>query len=192
MPFVKVNLLPPRIRQARAKRLLLAVAVVAGVALLSVPVGWWYVRWVALAGIESELEEVTREASKYGDVIGMNERLNTREQELVAKLKNLDRMMARQAGWIRILEALSIGQAQATDLWLTNLDSKLHQAGKDKGKVELTVQGKAFSIASVDEFVKVIVESELKPEAPEYEFSQQSVVGGRMVIGFTFKMKLAG
>ena len=190
MPFVKVNLLPPRIKQAQAKRMMMTIAVAVGVGVMAMPVGWWYVRWSKLASIESELADIKQEAKKFGDVIGMNERLNNRETELAGKLENLDKMVSRQAGWIKIMEALSMGQAQATDLWLTNVTSKLHQSGKDKGKVEVTVQGRAFSIASLDEFVKTIMESELKPESAETELSQQSAVGGRTIIGFTTKMKI--
>ena len=191
MPFVKVNLLPPRIKEARAKRIMVMAAVAAAVAVMSIPVGWWYVRWSALASMEAELKRVTKEAGRYGDVIGKNERLKASEVALAKKIGSLKKMVAEQSRWIRLLEVISFAQAEAQDMWLTNLTSKELKSGPDRGKLVIEIRGLAFSVASLDAFVKTLMDSALKPEI-ETEFGIKAAAGlaGRSIISFKVPMKL--
>jgi len=164
--MVKVNLLPPRIKAARAKKMMITAAVAAVAVLLTIPVGFWYIRYMQVLSLRSELKVVEAEAAKpeYAGVIEKVTQLEAQEGAVAKKLEVLDKLLARQATWIRLMEAVSFSQARARDLWLTGLLSKTLTTAADAGKVELTIQGMAFSAASVDEFLSTFQKSEFNPE----------------------------
>jgi Tfp pilus assembly protein PilN len=188
---LKINLLPPRVRAARAKRLMIAAAAGAAAVLLTIPAGFWYARWSSLAALRAELALVEAEARKpeYADVIKKVEELKAQEAAVAKKLEVLAKLLGRQATWIRVFEILSDSQSQARDLWLTAVQGKTLTAGKDAGKIEMTVQGMAYSVGSVGEFVEAFKRSELAPEAQGQNMTQATAEDGHRIIRFQVQFK---
>ncbi len=187
MPIVKVNLLPPRVKQARAQRLLITSGVAAGLLILSVPLGWWYLRWSTVNDLNTELRQVKAEAVGYESVIKRNEELKVQEAALEKNLKMIDKLVASQSRWIHVMEMLSSAQARARDLWLTSVSGSVLK-GKDQGKIGLTVGGMTFSVASLDEFIQALRKSDLKPEV-EPGFTLRAGAAGQSAFRFTATLK---
>lgn len=189
--MVKVNLLPPRIKAARAKRMMITVAVAAVAVVLAIPIGFWYLRYMKVLSLRAEVKLVEAEMAKpeYAGVIEKVTALEAQEAAVAKKLEVLDELLRRQVTWIRIMEALSTSQARARDLWLTGLTSKILTAAPDAGKLEITIQGKAFSAASVDEFVSTFLRSDFSPELGTQ--NMQSVLSeGQQVLQFITVVKI--
>jgi Tfp pilus assembly protein PilN len=187
MAILKINLLPPRVKQARMKRMLIAVGVVAGAVILSVPAGLWYLRAARLSGLRQEVVMVERESKAYASIIEKINSLESQEAVLVKKLDDLKKIVDRQPTWIKLMETLSDSQSRARDLWLISVTSRA-LIGQDQGKIELTITGMAFSIASVDEFVAAIRKSEFSPEAVQAEVTGSSI-GDQRVVRFVATLK---
>jgi Tfp pilus assembly protein PilN len=190
--MIKVNLLPPRIKAARAKRLMMTAGAAAVAAVLTIPIGFWYIRYMTVLSLRGELKVVTAETAKpeYAGVIEKVTALETQEGDVAKKLEVLDKLLGRQATWIRIMEALSFSQARAKDLWLTGLTSKTLTAAPDTGKVELTIQGMAFSAASVNDFVSTFLKSEFNPELGTQSMTIVPGEGGQRVLQFVAVLKI--
>ncbi|MEK7474526.1 MAG: hypothetical protein AAB152_02725 [Candidatus Coatesbacteria bacterium] len=190
--MVKVNLLPPRIKAARAKRMMMTAAAAAVAVLLTIPVGFWYIRYMTVLGLRGELKVVVAEAAKpeYAGVIEKVTALETQEAAVAKKLEVLDKLLGRQATWIRVMEALSFSQGRAKDLWLTGLMSKVMVTAPDTGKVELTIQGMAFSAASVNDFVTTFLKSDFSPELGTQSMTIVLGEGGQRVLQFITVVKI--
>ena len=189
--MLKVNLLPPRVKAARVKQLMmLAVVAVTGV-LLTIPAGFWYLRFARVRSLQAEVKRLDAAAGEYAGIIEKVTALETQEAALAKKLEVLDKLIARQASWIHILEALSFSQAQAKDLWLTSFSSKTITAAPDAGKTEITIVGMAFSVASMDDFIRTFQHSDFSPDLEKPPSVQGMGVEGQNVIQFTavFKFK---
>jgi Tfp pilus assembly protein PilN len=187
MALYQLNLLPPRIRQERARRLTQFSIVAAVLFVLALPVGWWYSKWSAVASLKARVIALDEQKKPHADKIRKLYQLKIDEAALVKKLKLLDQLVKRQSTWIRLLEGIGFSQSQVQDLWLTNLTSTAAKAGANAGKIEVTVKGMAFSLASVHEFAKVLKDSDLELEVGEIQMSVASS-GGERVIAFTTKI----
>ena len=189
MSMIRINLLPPRIKKAKSERMMM-IAVVAVVAvILSVPIGIIYVKWMQESGLKADIKRIEEARVKEGltDIIERVEALKKQEKELADKLEVLAKVTGRQAGWIRIMETLSMSQAKAQDLWFISLRSKKVTAGPDTGKIELTLQGNAFSIGSIYDLSKAMKTSELGLEVKD-PLIQGSALGNERVLFFTIKV----
>lgn len=162
--MVKINLLPPRVRQARARRTMIAIGATIAVVALTVPLGLLYVRWAAVAALRQEVRRVDEESKAYAGIIDRIVDIENKEGALVKNLDVLDKLTAKQTLWIRFLESLYAAQQGAHDLWLTQVTSKALTAGVDAGKIEVTLQGTVFSAASFDVFVRALATGEMPME----------------------------
>jgi Tfp pilus assembly protein PilN len=189
MAMIRINLLPPRIKKAKAERLMIAIGVAVAIALLSIPISILYIRWVQVSGLKAEIKRIEKARVDEGltDIIERVEALKKQEKELADKLTALGKATKKQASWIRILETLSISQAKAQDLWFVSLRSKKVVAGIDAGKIELTLQGNAFSIGSINDLSRAMKASELGLEVSE-PVIQGSALGTERVLFFTLKI----
>lgn len=189
--MIKVNLLPPRIKAERAKRMMIIAAVTAGAVILTIPAGVAYLKWLKSSSLTAEIKKIDAEAASYADTIAKVEALEKREVAVAKKLDVLNKLLARQSTWIRVLESLSTAQAQARDLWLESISTKLLQAAPDTGKTEMVVMGFAYSVGSIDEFVRAFVKSEFAPEVSRQRMDFVLKEGGERVVQFnyTFKFK---
>jgi len=115
--------------------------------------------------------------------------LEGQEAALAAKLDVLDKVLARQSTWIRILEAVSFAQTRAHDLWLVTMASRSLTLGPDAGKIELTITGQAFSAASVDDFMRTLARAELSGVEVGQVTMNTSVAGNQPVLNFNFPVK---
>ena len=190
MSILKINLLPPRIKKARMQRMIIAGAVVVGLFLLAIPIGLWYVKFMTAAVLKAEIKAKQAEANEYTEVIKKNNQLKDQETALAAKLMVLDKLVGRQSLWIKVLEAVSFSQSRSRDLWLTMLTSK-PMYGADAGKIEITLQGMAFSAASVDEFMRSLKKSDFNPDVKVPDWNP-AVIGDQKVVRFimTFSFKV--
>lgn len=190
--MLKINLLPPRIKAARIKRLMILGAVAGAAVLLTIPAGFWYVKFAQVRVLQAKIKALDREAAEYAGIIEKVTELETQEAALAKKLEVLDKLLARQAGWIKVLEALSLSQSRARDLWLQQFTSRALTAAPDTGKTELTLNGYAYSIASVDDFVRAFQKSDLEPELTAAPTIRSAAQEGESVISFTvvFKFKV--
>jgi Tfp pilus assembly protein PilN len=189
MPILKINLLPPRIRQARNKRLMILGGAVAAAVLLTIPAGFWYIRWTVAAGLRAQIKAIDAESVAYAGIIDKVTLLETQEGALAQKLDVLDKLIARQTTWIKILESLSFAQTHAKDLWLTTLTSKSLTLGADAGKIELTINGQAFSAASVDDFMHTLSRADLANLEIGLPTMTASMVANQPVLQFNFAIK---
>lgn len=188
--MIKVNLLPPRIKAERAKRMMVVAGIAAAAVILTIPAGVAYLKFLKKSSLASEIKKIDAEAASYADTITKVEALEKREAAVARKLDVLNKLLTRQSTWIRILETLSSAQTQARDLWLFNVSSKLLQAAPDTGKTELTITGVAYSVGSIDEFVRGLVRSEFAPEVTRQSMSPVSYAGeGVWAFNFVFKFK---
>ena len=192
MALLKLDLLPPRIKQARAKQMMIVSGVVAGLLILSVPAGLWYVKWSTLRNMNAEFKRIETEmkSPEFKGVLAQVAQLEADETAVAKKLAVIDKLVKRQSTWIGVLEALSIGQARAHDLWLTGVSSRELKKSEDKGKIELTIRGMAFSIGSVAEFMDSIRASDFDPEIIQDQRLNPSSFKGQPVIGFVTKLKI--
>ena len=85
------------------------------------------------------------------------------------------------------METLSASQAKAQDLWFVSLRSRNVVAGPDAGKLELTVQGNAFSIGSIYDLSRAMKDSDLGIEVKD-PLIQNSFLGTDRVIFFTIRI----
>lgn len=189
MPVIRVNLLPPRIKKERAKRAMIAVGVAAAAIFLTLPIGFWYLRWQQKAQLEAAIKKIDAESVPFAGVIEKVNALNTREGALVKRLDVLDKLVSRQSFWIHVLESIGDAQAAARDLWLSGITSHA-MVGADAGKIELTIDGYAYSIASAEEFERSITQSDLGVDAPTPPEYHGADILGHHVIKFTVKYKV--
>jgi len=189
MPMIRINLLPPRIKKAKAERMMMIAVGVAALVVLSIPIGILYVRWVQESGLKAEIARIEKAkiVEQLTDTIARVEALNRQEKELADKIKALGKITSRQAEWIRIMETLSASQAKAQDLWFVSLRSRNVVAGPDAGKLELTVQGNAFSIGSIYDLSRAMKDSDLGIEVKD-PLIQNSFLGTDRVIFFTIRI----
>ena len=186
--MIKINLLPPRIKAERAKRMMIVAGVLAGAVILTIPAGVAYLKWLKSSSLAAEIKKIDAEAASYADTIAKVEALEKRESSAAKRLEVLNKLLSRQATWIRILETLSVAQSQARDLWLESLSSKILQAAPDTGKTELQIMGVAYSVGSIDEFVRALVKSEFTPEVTRQTMTPTDLLG-EGVIRFDFRFK---
>jgi Tfp pilus assembly protein PilN len=188
---VKVNLLPPRIKAERAKRMMLMAGIAVVAALLAIPAAFWYLRYMSWLSLNAQVKIVEAEAAKpeYAGIIEKVTQLEGQEASVGKKLEVLDKLLARQSAWIKVMEALSFSQARAKDLWLVGLTSKTLINAPDTGKVELTITGMAFSAASVDDFVSTFMRSEFSPELGN-QTMQSYFIESQRVLQFTAVVKI--
>ena len=192
--MLKINLLPPSGKAARAKRLIM-LAVTAGVAVfLTIPAGVWYLKFSRVASLKAEIKALDKEAEAggYREIMVKVDALKVQEAALAKKLDVLDKLLVRQASWIKILEALSLSQSQSKDLWLQTFSSRPLTTAPDAGKTELTLTGVAFSIASVEDFVRSFQKADFLPELKQTPVVHSATDEGQALIQFTavFKFKV--
>lgn len=185
MALYQLNLLPPRIRQERARRIMQISIIAAAIVVLALPVGWWYSKWSAVSSLKAQIIELEKAQKPYAEMITKLEALELSEAELVKRLEVLDQMVRRQSTWIRLLEGIGLSQARVQDLWLTNLTSMSAKSGTNAGKIEVTLRGMAFSLAAVNEFVRALEDSDLELQVEEPQMSVISSRGERVIAFIT-------
>lgn len=170
--------------------MLVAAASAAGLVALAIPSGYWYLQYAALANLKRDLAAVKKEAGlpQYRGVIERNERLKVQEDDLAKKLQIMDELLTNQSRWIKIMEAVSFSQARATDLWLTNLTSAPSRSG-GANEIELSVEGLTFSVASMDEFMSSLRNSDLQARIMPPKF-EEARVAGQKAMRFTTTLKV--
>lgn len=197
MAILKLDLLPPRIKQARAKQLMVVSGVVAGVLILSMPVGLWYMKWSKVSSMKKELKQVEMAmvSPEFKDVLEQVAVLEADEAAVAKKLGVIDTLVGRQATWIKVLEALSTAQARAKSLWLTDVKSKVSTKKEDEGKVSLTIKVVAYSLASVDVFIDSMLSTsglDMELDMEKLKFRYPAGAAGRLMlppIELSFKFK---
>lgn len=192
MAMLKINLLPPRIKAARQKRMMMLAGVAIGASLLTIPAGLWYVRFMQVRSLQAQAKQLDRDSAEFSGVIEKVSALEQQESLLAKKLEVLDKLTSRQSAWIHILEAVSTAQASARDLWLQSTVSHQLEAAPDTGKTELVITGSAFSVASFEAFVQAFQKTELKPEVYRQTLSHAVSPAGQSVVVFavSFKFKV--
>ena len=190
--MLKINLLPPRVRAARQKRVMTLLGVAAGLVLLTIPVGFWYAKHLQIVSLRARVKLLDKQSAEFAGVIEKMTALESQETLLVKKLDVLDKLTARQSAWIRVLELLSSAQASARDLWLTSaISTAVTAPPEDNGKTELTISGFAFSIASVEAFVTIFSRSELGATVYKRTMTPTTMEGQpvvQFVASFRFKV----
>lgn len=190
MALLTLNLLPPRIKAQRTQRMIMTIAVMIGIGLMSIPITVYYFKWLAVASLKSDLEKVKKEAVEYAGVIDQVKELETKEKALAQKLVSIDKLVARQNVWIKLLETISNCQYQVGDIWLTSLKSKV-MVGPDAGKTEITLEGQAYSIDSLVNFQGLIGKSDTPVEFTKNLVSPMNTgTSNQTVVKFTTVMKV--
>ncbi len=189
MAILKINLLPPRIKQARMQRLMILGGVIAAAVLLTIPAGLWYERWIVAASLRSQIRAIDAESATYAGIIDKVTLLEAQEAVLAKRLDVLDKLLGRQGTWIRVLESLSFAQAHAHDLWLTSVNSKALSLGADAGKVEIALVGSAFSAASIDEFMRTLSKADLNGLEMGLVNMTVGAAGGQQILNFNFTVR---
>ncbi len=189
MAQLRINLLPPRVRQARARRAMIVIGATVALAVLAVPVALLYVKWAAVASLRQRVQRVDEESKAFAGVIEKIVATDTQEAELIKKLDIVDKLTARQALWIRFLEMLNGAQQRAKDLWLNSVSTKV-LAGKDQGTVEAVVIGAAFSLSSIDEFERALTEGGTMPVTVVKIDATGGQVGNERAINFTATLRV--
>ncbi len=188
MAFNRLNFLPPRIRQERARQVMQLTFAGIAVGVLSIPMGFWYLKWSAVSRLKAEMRQVEMDSRDYAGIIEKVRQLEAQEANIARKLTALKSLTDRQSRWIKLLEVIGFSQAAAQDLWLTSLKSKEEQAGAGNTKIVVTVQGMAFSLASVHEFLRALSESDLGIEFGK-TLLNSTTVAGETVLTFTTELK---
>lgn len=190
MALLKINLLPPKIKAARTQQLIITIVVAVAVGLASIPLSFLYIKWMSVNSLKGQAEVLKKESAEFSGVIEKVMELEAKEAALAKKLDSIDKLVARQSMWIRLLETLSACQVGAGDLWLTAIRSKA-MTGADTGKIEVIVDGSAFSVASIVAFQDLVRKSDMKLEIVKQDLPPGSV-GGQAVVSFslTYKVKV--
>ena len=190
MALLTINLLPPKIRAARTQQLIITIVAVVAIGLASIPASFLYIKWMSVSSLKAQAEKVKKESADYGGVIEKVMELEAKESSLARKLDSIDKLVGRQNMWIKLLETFSACQTEAGDLWLTGIRSKA-MMGADAGKNEVTVEGIAFSVASIVVFQDLIRKSELKIEVIKQDLPPTKV-GDQSAVKFNFTYKVKG
>jgi len=190
MALLTINLLPPKIRAARVQSTIITIVAVVAIVIASIPISFLYIKWMAVSSLRSRAEVLKKESASYSGVIEKVMELETKEADLAKKLDSIDKLVARQELWIKMLETFSTCQAEAGDLWLTSIRSKV-LVGVDAGKTEITIEGNAFSVASIVVFQDLIRKGDLKMEITKQDLPP-SKVGEQAVVKFTLTYKVKG
>jgi Tfp pilus assembly protein PilN len=188
--LLKINLLPPKIKAARTQRLVIMVVAAVAIGAASIPLSFLYFKWMSVNSLKAQAEKIKKDSSEYSGVIEKVMELEGKEASLAKKLDSIDKLVGHQSMWLKLLETLSMCQSEAGDLWLTSIRSKALQ-GADAGKSEITVEGNAFSVASIVVFQELIQKSEMKLETIKQDLPP-STVGDQSVVKFTFTYKVKG
>jgi len=185
MALLTINLLPPKIKAARTQKMIITVVAVVAIGLASIPLSFLYFKWITVNSLKAQAEKIKKESADYSGVIEKVVELEGKEAVLAKKLDSIDKLINRQWMWIKLLEAFSTSQVEAGDLWLTGIRSKTLM-GADAGKMEVTLEGVAFSVASIVVFQDLIRKSEMKMEVvsqdlPPSKVNDQAVVKFKLV-----------
>jgi len=190
MALLTINLLPPKIKAARTQQLIVMIVAAVVIGLASIPVSFYVIKWKSVISLKSQAERIKKDSAEYGGVIEKVMELEAKEASLASKLDSIDKLVARQWMWIKLLETFSACQSEAGDLWLTAIRSKA-LLGADTGKSEITVEGHAFSVASIVVFQDLIRKSEMKLELIRQDLPPAKI-GDVSVVKFMFTYKVKG
>jgi len=190
MALLKINLLPPKIKAARTQQMIIMIVAAVAIGAASIPLSFLYIKWMSVNSLKAQEEKIKKDSAEYAGVIEKVMELEGKEGALAKKLDSIDKLVARQWMWIKLLETFSACQAEAGDLWLTSIQSKALQ-GADAGKTEILLEGNAFSVASIVVFQDLVRKSEMKLEITKQELPP-SKVEGQSVVKFTFTYKVKG
>jgi len=190
MALLTINLLPPKIKAARTQSLIITIVVAVAVGLAAIPLSFLYFKWISVNSLKGQAEKIKKESAEYSGVIDKVMELETKEAALTKKLDSIDKLVARQWMWIKLLETFSACQAEAGDLWLTAIRCKA-LIGADAGKTEIMVEGNAFSVASIVVFQDLIRKSDMRFEIVRQDLPP-SKVGDQSVVKFTFTYRVKG
>jgi len=189
MALLTINLIPPRVRAERAKRMFIVVAVAVGLGLLAIPLAVLYFKWMSVSLLKGKYRALEAESKNYAGIIEKVVELENKETALVKKLDAIDGLVSRQWIWIKLLETISQCQSQVGDIWFTSLKSKT-LAGADAGKTELTLEGNAFSIAAVVDFQNMVLKSGLGVEFTKTNMQSAQVgTGNQTAVKFMTVLK---
>lgn len=182
-----LNLIPPRVRKARARQMMVSAAVGVVVIVLALPIAVLILKYSTAGKLESRLGQVRNESSGYAGIIQKVVELTAQEEVLAKRLEILDKIVGTQATWIRLLEGVSVCQQAVQDLWLTSVGSRV-LSGSDAGKMEISLAGTAFSKPAVADFAKALRQNEMFGEV-ELVSLADAVVAGQATVSFLVTVK---
>jgi len=187
MALLTLNLIPPRVRNARTRQLIVSAGVGIVVLVLALPVGVLVLKYSAAGRIEARLSQVKSESAAYVSIIQKVVELTAQEEVLAKKLEIVDKIVRTQATWIKLLEGISACQQAVEDLWLTGMGSRV-LTGSDAGKMEISLVGTAFSKPAVADFAKVLRQNEMFTEVELISLAD-AVIGGQPAVSFVVTVK---
>jgi len=187
MAMLTLNLIPPRVRKARTKQMMVSGAMGAVALILALPIAVLMVKYSAAGKLESRLGQVKRESASYTGIIQKVVELTAQEEALAKKLEILDKIVGTQATWIKLLEEVSACRQTVKDLWLTNITSRF-LTGADAGKMEISLNGMAFSKPAVADFAKVLRQNGMFTDVDLASLAE-STAGGQPAVSFVINVK---
>ena len=167
----------------------IVIVVVAGLAMI--PLSVYFQKRMSVVSLNSQVARLEKESGEYSELIKRVDEVKGKETILAKKLSTIDRLVGGQKAWIRILETLSACQAGAGDIWFTDIKTKVLLA-PDAGKIELNLEGNAYSVASIVDFQELMRKSDLNLEVKKISMQPNTAGDNQQVVKFQISYKVKG
>jgi Tfp pilus assembly protein PilN len=151
--MIEINLIPEKIKKQKQLQLVYAAGVAVGIVVVSALIGFYIMQKKQIANIDLEIKKIDAESASLTDKIAEVKKYQALKDVYDKKKGVLDKLLVRQAVWMRILDR--VGEMVYPDMWLTEL-------GQDKTKedgIQLNLTGYAPSRSMVADFIKRLEES---------------------------------
>jgi Tfp pilus assembly protein PilN len=125
---MRINLLPPEVRQRQTVRRKTAAVVAAGVVVLAGVAALYFLQQLRLVGVNNDLEE--QQATNSGIQAQINDlrRFDELQREVQASRTMLTTLMANEILWSGVLRDVSL--VIPSDVWLSSVDGQTNETGQ--------------------------------------------------------------
>jgi len=145
--LLNLNLLPKKIEQARQKRRMQAVMILAGVLVVATLAGLVLRLKVTVSGLQSDIVNVKKKKGAYQDAEREINKLRDQRKELDNRRQVLRGLLRQQSEWLSTLDLLA--EVLPDNLWYEKVD------GRRKGDVlDIVLEGMALSDSEIFELTE--------------------------------------
>jgi Tfp pilus assembly protein PilN len=152
--MIEINLIPAKIKKQKQLQLVYAAGVMAGIVIAAALIGFYIMQKRQIDSIDREIKKIDAESASLTDKIAEVKKYQAFKDIYDKKKGVLDKLLVRQAVWIRILD--KVGEMVYPDMWITELSQ---DRTKEDG-LQLNLSGYAPSRSMVADFIKRLEESQ--------------------------------
>ncbi|RLD18425.1 MAG: hypothetical protein DRI36_01450 [Caldiserica bacterium] len=146
--MIRINLLPKEIEKKAAVKERIILAGIAGVLVLLIFFGIWFLKFAQVKKLEKEVRKLDSELKKIEDKAKKVDEVERNKKILSERLKVINSLLASRLDYPKLMETITRPDILPPRVWITGMSTKT-----SSDKIEITFQVQALDNYAIADFL---------------------------------------